>query len=206
MHKLVGLWDSPFVRRVAITMRLYDMPFEPVFYSVYRNVDELKEINPLLTVPSLVLPSGELLINSDAILDYLDEQYGRHRALIDQAGETRRQVLNIAAQTTVACDKVGQLFRELEWRPAALHHQPAIDRFRTQIAQCCDLLEERLGSKEWFVGNRMTHADIMVAIMVKFVQYYHAKLQCFPNQALPNLIALSQRCEAMEAFKATPLE
>ncbi|HEY5801828.1 MAG TPA: glutathione S-transferase family protein [Burkholderiaceae bacterium] len=205
MQQLVGLWDSPFVRRAVITMRLYGMDFEPVKISVYRHADQLHAINPQLTVPALVLDSGDVLIDSDSIIDHLDEVYGRERALTPAFGAERRAVLNVIAQASVACDKVGQLYRELEWRPEAVRYAPAIDRFRNQIADTYALLEDRLQG-DWYVGKRMTQADVAVAVMVRFVAYYGDKLACLPAGSYPRLQALSQRCEAMPAFIATPLD
>jgi glutathione S-transferase len=205
MLKLVGLWDSPFVRRVAVTMRLYGIRFEPAFYSVYRHAEQMRAINPLLTAPSLMLPDGEVLIDSAAIIDYLDELHGRKNALTPPDGIARRQVLNVVAQASVACEKVGQLYRELDWRPADLRYSTAIDRFRSQIAESMRLLDQRLDG-EWYVGTQMTQADIAAAIMYRFVQYYTAALNCLPPQPLAKLAGLSQRCELLDAFRLTPLE
>lgn len=204
MTQLVGLWDSPFVRRVAVTMRLYGMPFEPVKLSVYRNADELHAINPQLTVPALVLDDGEVLIDSDFIIDYLDEMAG-DRALTPASGPERRQVLNVIAQAAVACEKVGQLYRELGWRPETVRYQPAVDRFRAQIADTCQLLENRLQG-EWFVGGRMTQADVAVAVLVRFIDCFDASTGCRPAFETPKLRALSERCEALQAFVDTPLD
>ena len=60
--KLIGLFDSPYVRRVAVSMRLLGFDFEHVALSVFRNQDEMRQINPLVKVPMLVLDSGEKLI------------------------------------------------------------------------------------------------------------------------------------------------
>jgi glutathione S-transferase len=205
MPQLVGMWDSPFVRRVAVVLRLYGIAFDPLKISVYRNADQLHAINPQLTVPALVLDDGEVLINSDAIVDYLDELHGRDNALMPLHGPERRAVLQIVAQAAVACEKVGQLYRELGWRPEAVRYQPAIDRFRAQVADTWALLEDRLDG-DWYVGDRMTHADVAVAIMVRFVAYFDTIVGCLPARPAPKLAALSRRCEALPAFAATPLD
>jgi glutathione S-transferase len=205
MLKLVGLWDSPFVRRVAITMRLYGVPFEAVKLSVYRHAAELHAINPQLTVPALILEDGEVLVDSNFIIDHLDETYGLAAALTPASGPARRQVLNVIAQAAVACEKVGQLYRELGWRPEAVRYQPAVDRFRAQIADTFALLERRLDG-DWFVGGRMTQADVAVAVLVRFIDCFDASTGCRPAFATPKLQALSDRCEALQAFIDTPLD
>ena len=69
---LIGQFDSPFVRRVAIAMRLYGIAFEHKPWSTFGDADKIAPYNPLRRVPTLVLDDGEALIESAMILDYLD--------------------------------------------------------------------------------------------------------------------------------------
>ena len=70
---LIGQYDSPFVRRVAIAMRLYGIAFEHKTWSTFGDAETIAPYNPLRRVPTLVLDNGETLIESTAILDYVDE-------------------------------------------------------------------------------------------------------------------------------------
>jgi glutathione S-transferase len=79
---LIGQYDSPFVRRVAIALRLYGLPFEHRPWSTFGDADKIAPFNPLRRVPTLVLDDGEALIESMAILDYLDELVGPDKAMI----------------------------------------------------------------------------------------------------------------------------
>ena len=83
---LVGQFDSPFVRRVAVTLNHYHMPYTRNPISVVRDVGEMQKINPLVRVPSLILETGEVLIDSTAIIDHLDEMAGPARALTPAHG------------------------------------------------------------------------------------------------------------------------
>ena len=83
---LVGQYDSPFTRRVAIALHLLRMPFTRNTLSVFANADQARKLNPLGRVPALVLDDGEVLIESGAILDYVDEIAGPGRALLPPAG------------------------------------------------------------------------------------------------------------------------
>jgi glutathione S-transferase len=87
---LVGQYDSPYVRRVAISLRVLGFPYEHDTRSVFADFDSMRQTNPLGRIPSLVLPSGETLIDSAAILDWLDETVGPARALIPPMGSDRR--------------------------------------------------------------------------------------------------------------------
>lgn len=73
---LVGQMDSPFLRRVAVTMNFYGIPFERQSLSVFADQKALGAINPLGKVPALVLDDDEVLFDSQMILDYLDETAG----------------------------------------------------------------------------------------------------------------------------------
>ena len=67
---LVGQYDSPFVRRVAISLRVLGFAYEHDTRSVFADFDAMRAINPLGRIPSLILPDGETLIDSAAILDW----------------------------------------------------------------------------------------------------------------------------------------
>ena len=84
---LIGQYDSPFTRRVAIAMRLYGLPFEHRPWSTFGEGDKIAPYNPLRRVPTLVLDDGEALIESTAILDYLDELVGPEQAMIAARGD-----------------------------------------------------------------------------------------------------------------------
>jgi len=92
---LIGMFDSPFVRRVAVSMHLLDLPFEHRNWSVGKDFDQNSPLQPAGRVPTLVLDDGESLIESAAILDYLDELAGPQRALLPRSGSARRDALHL---------------------------------------------------------------------------------------------------------------
>src|SRR5579864_8101013 len=102
---LIGQYDSPFVRRVAIALRLYGIAFEHRPWSTFGDAGKIAAYNPLLRVPTLVLDDGEALIDSTAILDHLDERVGPDKAMIPPRGAERRRHLRIIALATGLGDK-----------------------------------------------------------------------------------------------------
>ena len=66
---LVGQYDSPFVRRVAISLRTLGFAYEHDTRSVFADFDAMRRINPLVRIPSLIFDDGETLIDSPSILD-----------------------------------------------------------------------------------------------------------------------------------------
>ena len=109
---LIGQYDSPFVRRVAIALTLYKIPFEHRPWSVFGDAEQIRPYNPLTRVPTLILDDGETLIESHAILDHLDSLVPADRAMLPAAGPGRRQALKVAALACGLADKAVSLFYE----------------------------------------------------------------------------------------------
>jgi glutathione S-transferase len=198
---LIGMFDSPFVRRVAVSLRLLEVPFEHRNWSVHRDFEVIRQINPLGRVPALVQPDGEALIDSNAILDFLDEAAGPERALLPPSGAERRRALHIISLALGAADKGLVLLDETLFRPQAKSYEPRIDRARTQmhgaLAEINRLAQIRAG--QWMVAGRMTQADITLACVFGFLC---DALQLGQSEVLyPGLSALSARCEALPAFR-----
>jgi len=196
---LIGQYDSPFVRRVAIAMRLYGIAFEHKPWSTFGDADKIAPYNPLRRVPTLVLDSGEALLESTAILDYLDETVGPDKAMLAPRGEARRKQLHTCALATGLGDKAVSLLYERVLRKERL--ELWIERCRTQIGSVLDVLEkERAGiASPWWFGGRIGHADIAVACVLRFTSEAHPHL--FEPSRYPVLAGHAARCEAMDPFK-----
>ena len=82
---LIGQYD-PFRPPRGDALRLYELFFEHRPWSTFGDGDKIAPYNPLRRVPTLVLGSGEALIESTAILDYLDDLVGPDDAMIARAG------------------------------------------------------------------------------------------------------------------------
>jgi glutathione S-transferase len=196
---LIGQFDSPFVRRVGIALRLYDLPFEHRPWSTFGDADKIAPYNPLRRVPTLLLDDGEVLIESTAILDYLDETVGPSRAMIAENGPRRREALKVCALATGLGDKAVSLVYE-----RLLHREKSdvwMKRCETQIAGVLDVLEaDRAGRKSafWF-GDAIGHADITVVCVIRFTREAHANV--FDTKRWPALAAHAERCEALPPFQ-----
>jgi glutathione S-transferase len=196
---LIGQYDSPFVRRVALALRFYGIPFEHTPWSTFGDAEKLAMYNPLMRVPTLVLDDGEVLIESTAILDYLDEISGPSRALIPDCGHVRREVLYICALATGLGDKAVSLLYERVLRGE--ESKRWVERCRSQIAGVLERLEEdraRHKTRFWF-GDNITHADIAVACVIRFTREAHAGL--FDAARYPALDRHAETCEALQPFQ-----
>ena len=194
---LIGQYDSPFVRRVAVTLHHYHMPFTRKPLSVFGDKKEVQAINPLLRVPILILEDGETLIDSNVIIDHLDHVVGPAKAMVPHNGPERRKVLKICAVSTGVSDKVVALYFERNFHDAAQISNTLDARLSSQIKTALDWLEHECGNP-WFIDNKMTQADITLGCMLS-----HTKLRLpeyFPADKYPKLHALSRHCEMRPEF------
>ena len=196
---LIGQYDSPFVRRVAIALRLYGMPFEHRPWSTFGDGEQVARYNPLRRVPTLVLDDGEVLIESMAILDHLDEVAGPNAALIARRGPERRRALRICALGTGLADKAVSLFYERTFHPEP--SQRWIDRCKAQIGDVLAVLDGERAGREgpYWAGTAIGHPDIAVACALRFVGEAHAG--SFDLGRYPALRAHAERCEALPVFQ-----
>jgi glutathione S-transferase len=194
---LVGQYDSPFVRRVAVSLRVLGFGYQHDTRSVFADFDAMRGVNPLGRIPSVVLDDGETLIDSAAILDWLDQTVGPARALLPSAGAGRRHALRRIALATGAIDKVGAATYERLIRPSAHRWPDWIERCRTQGAGAI----EALAVEPWPDGAALDQAQITTACMIRYVRMADPEL--LPTGRHPALDALSARCEARAEFAAT---
>ena len=194
---LIGQYDSPFVRRVAISLRVSGIAYQHDTRSVFADFDAMRQINPLGRIPSVVLDDGDVLIDSAAILDWLDQSVGPERALIPAAGVQRRRVLRRMALATGVIDKAGAAAYERLIRPAAYRWPEWIERCLTQAAGGL----EALAAEAWPARDRLDQAEITTACMLRYLRI------AVPDVLLagryPSLDALSERCESRPEFVAT---
>jgi glutathione S-transferase len=198
--QLVGQYDSPFVRRVAISLTLLGLPFARNPISVFADADEMRRINPLVRIPSLILDDGEVLMDSAAILDHIDETVGPERALLPPRGVERRQALRIVALATGAVDKAGAIVYEHALRPADKIYLPWIERCQGQLAGALEALEA-LPQAPWLMGARLLQPDITVAVMLGYLRLRVP--DALHAGRYPRLERLAATCEALPAFVAT---
>jgi glutathione S-transferase len=195
---LIGQYDSPFVRRVAIALRLYGLAFEHRPWSTFGDADKIAPYNPLRRVPTLVLDSGEAVIESTAILDYLDELVGPEKAMMAERGDWRRRQLRICALGSGLADKAVSLIYERVLRKEQLALW--VERCEAQIGGVLAMLEQEraaVATPYWF-GDQIGHADIMVACALRFTGEAHPALF---DARYPALQAHAISCEALPPFQ-----
>lgn len=197
--KLVGMLDSPYVRRVAISLDLYGVAFEHQSLSVFRTFDEFSQINPVVKAPTLVLDDGTVLMDSSLILDYLETLAPADKKLLPQAPAARARDLQVLGLALAACEKSVQIVYEHNLRPAEKLHAPWLDRISGQLLAAYGLLDKLVAG-----DDTLNQASITAAVAWSFSQYTVASV--VKAEAFPNLQRLAERLEQHPAFKKYPIE
>lgn len=201
MMILVGQLDSPFVRRVAATMSHYGLSFDRHVLSVFGDRDEVARLNPLTKVPALIIEDGEALIESAAIIDYLDQLIGPSQSLTPADGERRWKVLRHAAIAMGISERAVQLRIETVRRPEHLQSPEFVNGYKTSIRNSLDVLE-RDAVGPWMSDDGPTQADISVTAALTHLTN---RVDDFSDlQAWPKLSAIRLKGEELDAFKNNP--
>lgn len=197
--QLIGMLDSPYVRRVAISLHVMGIPFEHRSVSVFSTFEQFRAINPVVKAPSLVCDDGGVLMDSTLILDYADA-LAPVRSLMPAGPQLRQQALRIVGLALAACEKSVQIVYENELRPAERRYQPWLDRIHGQLAAAYAALEAELAHAALRPG--LSQAAISAAVAWQFTQSLLAGV--VPVAAHPLLVELSAASEALPAFLAFP--
>src|SRR3569832_1925878 len=201
--RLIGMLDSPYVRRVAISLRLMELPFSHEALSVFRNFDACAAINPVVKAPTFVADEGTVLMDSELILEHLERLTAPERSLTPKAAAEHVHTQRINEHTQTTNEKSVQIVYERNLRPAEKQHQPWIDRVQGQLAAAYRLLEQEIATaKPWLFGSRPLQADITSAVTWRFTQMELPGL--IAEERHPALAAFSARAEKMPAFLAFP--
>jgi glutathione S-transferase len=196
---LLGQFDSPFTRRVGIALTHYAMPFTRDTSSVFGDAAAVARISPLTRIPALILDDGEVLTDSTAILDHLDEVVGTARALVARQGPARLKVMQASALAMATTEKAAAVVYERFFHPPDHVSATWLVRCTGQIAAGLAELEQRCRAP-WFCGDALTHADLMMACGIGYMRLRLP--ECFPPGVHPRLEALAETCEALPSFVA----
>lgn len=197
---LFGRYRSPFTRRVAIAMRIYGFAYEHRPITAWSDLEELRKINPVGRVPGLQLDSGELLFDSYAILDYLDQLAGPRRALLPPAEPRRHEVQRMIACAMGALEKMAHAVYAQTMVPPEKVHAPWVEHSEAQASSALRWLEA-IEPSPWLAGQHLTHADVATVVLFDFIGIASPRL--VEGHRYLKLRALSARANDLPAFRQT---
>lgn len=201
--RLVGMLDSPYVRRVAVSFQLLGLRFEHESLSVFRTYEQFRQINPVVKAPSLVLDDGTVLMDSTLILEYAEGFDAKRRSLMPAAQAERRAALCTIGLALAACEKSVQIYYERITRPADKAHLPWVQRITAQLLAACGELEAQIVRHPLVADSAsIDQAGVTTAVVWQFAQQVLPEV--VPSASYPALQAFSVRAEALPEFIAAP--
>lgn len=199
--KLIGMLDSPYVRRTAISLHTLGISFVHEAVSVFSTFERFQAINPVVKAPTLICDDGEAIMDSSLILQFAEATMAGGRTLWPaDAGEYQHDMRAVSL-ALAACEKSVQIVYERNLRPPERQHEPWVARVTGQLrAACAGLEAEVVRRPAAFAPDRQ--AGITAAVAWQFTQSLLAAV--VPAGEHPALADLSARLERTPAFLAHP--
>lgn len=201
--KLIGMLDSPYVRRVAVSMQLLGLRFEHQSLSVFRTFDQFRAINPVVKAPSFICDDGEVLMDSTLILEYAEALARPGRSLMPASVPELQHALRVIGLALAACEKSVQIIYERGQRPPEKQHEPWVERVTGQLLAALGALEQEVKRRPLAATSEtIDQAGVTTAIMWHFTQQIVPDV--VPAAGFPGLAAYSAQAEALPEFLAAP--
>lgn len=199
--RLIGMLDSPYVRRVAISLECLGVTFEHEAVSVFSGFEEFQSINPVVKAPTFVCDDGEVIMDSSLILQFAEAVNVKGRSLWPKDTVELQHDLRAVSLALAACEKSVQTVYERNLRPATAQYEPWLARVRGQLLSAYVGLEQEVSRRpSAFAG--LCHASITAAVAWQFTQSELASV--VPAAEHPALLALSERMENLPEFQKYP--
>jgi glutathione S-transferase len=200
--QLIGMLDSPYVRRTAISLDLLGLPFDHKSVSVFSTFAQFQAINPVVKAPTLVCDDGGVLMDSNLILDYA-EALAYPKTLMPQSIKDRQRDLQLTGLALAACEKAVQIIYERNLRPPEKHHEPWLTRVRGQLLAAFRGLENEIARlPPTLLSNDITQSAVTAAVSWHFTQQMLPEIVVAAEY--PALVKLSESAEALPAFVRYP--
>ena len=199
MH-LIGMLDSPYVRRTAISLECLGLPFAHQPVSVFSTFDQFRGINPVVKAPTLVCDDGEVLMDSSLILQYAEARSGK--SLWPQDAAELQHDLRAVGLALAACEKSVQIVYERNLRPQAFQYAPWLARVTGQLRAAYAGLEQDVGRRRAVFVGPLHQAAITAAVAWQFTQSLLAEVVAAAEH--PALVELSAQLEKTPEFLKYP--
>lgn len=200
--KLIGMLDSPFVRRVAISLEYLRIPFEHEAVSVLTTFKKFQAINPVVKAPTLICDDGEILMESSLILQFIESTKSSGRSLWPQKPQALQHDMRAVGLALAACEKCVQIIYERNLRPQDFQYEPWMERVQGQLLAAYAELEKEIQRRPQTFAQGFNQACITSAVAWCFTQSMLADVVLAEKH--PGLVELSKRMEATDEFLKYP--
>ena len=199
--RLIGMLDSPYVRRVAISLDCLNVDFTHEAKSVFSNFEEFKSINPVVKAPTLICDDGEILMDSSLILQFVESSLSNGKNLWPEQSNLLQSAFRAVSLALAACDKGVQLIYERNLRPESTQYRPWLERVNGQLTSALDALEREIQHSPSLFST-INHASIASSIAWRFMETQ--VIEATKQDHYPSLSALSAGMENSPIFKKYP--
>lgn len=200
--RLIGMLDSPYVRRTALTLAALDIPFDHESISVFRQYKEFAAINPVVKAPTAVTDDGVVLLDSTLIIDYALKALAKGKTLGPVDPKFVALDVRLTGLGLAACEKAVQSVYERQLRPAEKQHQPWLDRVAGQLRAALSAIEADIAGADWLLGSPLSEAGITLAVAGTFISENVPDVVALSDY--PRLAALTAAAEATLLFRTWP--
>ncbi len=201
--QLVGLLDSPYVRRVAVSLLTLELDFEHRPLSVFRDFDQFSQVNPLVKAPTLLCEDGTVLMESSAILQFAEHLCSGEKSLWPRGSNDLLSALNATGLALSTCEKGVQIVYERELRPKDKMHAPWLDRVTGQLRAGLSALEKVcLEHPPPENPERLSQAVITTTVTWTFLMNMLPDL--VKSDDFPNIARHAARAEKLAPFQYAP--
>lgn len=200
--RLIGMLDSPYVRRTAISLECLGVLFTHEAVSVFSTFETFHSINPVVKAPTFVCDDGEVIMDSSLILQFVEATQTGGATLWSKDPKTLQEEIRAASLALAACEKSVQIVYERNLRPAAAQYEPWMERVTGQLLAAYAGLEAEVQKHPARFAELHSQAGITAAVAWQFTQSMLAAV--VPAERHPGLVALSARMEATREFLKYP--
>jgi maleylacetoacetate isomerase len=199
--KLYSYFRSSAAFRVRIALNLKGVDYEIVPIHLIRDggahrTAQYRQVNPQMRVPALEVSPGQVLIQSQAIIDYLDELYPDPPLL--PADPTRRARVRAVAQI-IACDihPLNNSGTLAYLRDPLGHGSSVINAWYAHwVREGFDAIEELIGPGPYAFGEQVSLADVFLV-----PQVFNARRLKVPLDKYPKIAEVDAACRRIAAFE-----
>jgi glutathione S-transferase len=201
--QLIGMLDSPYVRRVAVSLQLLGLPFEHRSISVFSTFEQFRQINPVVKAPSLVCDDGAVLMDSTLILEYAEALAAPRQSLMPKGAADYQHALRAIGLALAACEKSVQIVYERNLRPAEKVHAPWVARLTGQLLAAYGALESEIRCRPLAATSAaINQAGVTSAVAWHFTQMMLPEV--VDASHYPALKEFSSQAELLPEFRAAP--
>jgi len=144
----------------------------------------VETVNPLRQVPALVLPSGEVVTESAAILIYLADLHPQARLAPSLSDPKRAQYLRWMAYVSAAIYAFGWITDDPMRIVAGKEQAPhAIDRVHDRRADCWRMMDAQITPGRYILGDELSVLDLYVAVISRFAPWRTRFYKSAPKMA-----------------------